>query len=113
MPGANQYRAQEFIDAIPGTGGIISRIAGKVGCSWHTAKKYIEAYPTVTQAYVNECESVLDKAESVILDRIDEQDEQIAKWYLMMKGDRRGYTQRQQVEHTGPEGGPILIRLDI
>ena len=33
----NSYTAQTFIDAIPGTGGIVSAIARKVGCEWNTA----------------------------------------------------------------------------
>ena len=47
MPNGNghngTYTAAQFIAAIPGTGGIITKIAEKVGCAWHTAKKYIEA----------------------------------------------------------------------
>lgn len=95
MPGANQYKAKDFIDAIPGTGGIVSTIARKVGCDWHTAKKYITEYVTVRQAYQDECEKVLDKAESVIVKDIAEnEDVQTAKWYLTMKGDKRGYASK-------------------
>lgn len=39
--GKNLYTAAQFIEAIPGTGGIISAIAKRVGCDWITAKKYI------------------------------------------------------------------------
>lgn len=103
MAGANQFKAQEFIDAIPKTGGIISTIAKKVGCSWHTAKKYIDNYPTVAKAYADECEGVLDAAESVVLEGIKGKDISVSKWYLTMKGRQRGYapTQRQEVEVAG------------
>ena len=37
----NTYKTQQFLDAIPGTGGIITAIAKRLGCSWHTAKKRI------------------------------------------------------------------------
>jgi hypothetical protein len=70
MASRPQFKAQEFIDAIPGTGGIITKIAAKVGCSWHTAKKYIDNYATVLQAYNDECEKVLDMAESVVIKKI-------------------------------------------
>ena len=110
MSGNNQYKAQQFIDAIPGTGGIVTKIAAVVGCAWHTAKKYIDNYPTITQAYNDECETVLDVAESVIIQKLTEQDEHTAKWYLAMKGSRRGYAQKQKIEHsgTGKDGGVIL-----
>lgn len=96
MANQPQFRASDFIDAIPGTGGIVSKIAAKVGCSWHTARKYIDNYPTIKQAYDDECERVLDAAESVVIKKITEEDEQTAKWYLKMKGSRRGYAQRRE-----------------
>jgi hypothetical protein len=101
MASKEQFKAQEFIDAIPNTGGIITKIAAKVGCSWHTAKKYIDNYATVQQAYQDECEKVLDMAESVVIKKITEEDEQTAKWYLGMKGSRRGYVPKQAVEQSG------------
>ena len=80
--------AQVFINAIPGTGGIISAIARKVGCDWHTAKKYIETYPTVKQVYEDECEKVDDLAENTVLQAIKGGDVPTAKWWLGKK--RRG-----------------------
>jgi len=101
------YTAQQFIDAIPGSAGIISRIAKKVGCDWHTAKKYIGKYPTVRQAYEDEREQVLDIAESVVIDALKDKDLITAKWILGMKGADRGYMQREarQIE------GDVTIRV--
>jgi hypothetical protein len=118
MAGRNQYKAQQFIDVIPGTGGIISTIAKRVGCSWHTAKKYIDEYATVKQAYNDECEVPIDWAQSVVIRNIalalkkQEQTEEPvdsadAKWYLIHKGKDRGFTQRQEI--SGPEGGAVVI----
>jgi len=98
----DRYTAQEFIDKIPGSAGIITTIALRVGCAWHTAKKYIERHPTVKAAYDAECERVLDAAESVVIGEIvEKKDIQTAKWYLTMKGGERGYAQKQQIEHSG------------
>ena len=98
MPG-KQFKAQQFIDAIEGSAGIISTIAKRVGCDWHTAKKYIKGYATVKQAYDDECERTLDAAESVVLgDIVKEKDVQTSKWYLMMKGRRRGYAKTERSE---------------
>lgn len=110
MAANNHFKAQDFIDAIPGTGGIISTIAKKVGCSWNTAKKYINTYPTVKAAYDAECEAVLDAAESVILADIQSKDTQTAKWYLTMKGRHRGYAPKQVVEQEGQL--EIVLRWD-
>ena len=112
MASKPQFKVQQFIDAIPDTGGIITKIAAKVGCSWHTAKKYIDGHATVKAAYDNECERVLDLAESVIIQKLFDTDEQTAKWYLTMKGGDRGYAPKQRIEHGGVDGEPILIKLD-
>lgn len=89
--GTSKYTAQDFIDAIPGTGGIISAIARKVGCDWATANKWVQEFPTVKRAYDAECETMLDLAESTVLKNIKDGDTSDAKWYLTKKGKRRGY----------------------
>ena len=85
MAGNNQYKVSEFIKEIPGTGGIISTIAARVGCAWNTAKKYIEEHPTVQQAYKDECERVDDAAESVVMEAIKNKDVGTSKWWLSRK----------------------------
>ena len=101
MARTNGFTAKEFIDAIPGTGGIISTIAKRVGCQWHTAKKYITEYPTVKQAYDNEKHKVDDTAISVIYKAIAEGDLATAKWWASMKlGDEFHPTQKQVTDVT-------------
>ena len=102
-----KYTAKVFIDAIPKTGGIISTIAARVGCDWHTAKKYITTKPTIKAAYDAECESVIDMAEGVLLKGIESGDTADAKWYLTRKGKHRGYAQRQEI--TGADGAPLVV----
>jgi transposase-like protein len=109
-----QYNANDFITAIPGTGGIVSAIARKVGCEWETVRAWIDKYPTVKRAYDAECEAMLDLAESAVLRNIKlaaqgEGDTQDAKWYLTKKGKRRGYGDSMEV--TGKDGGPAIIAV--
>ena len=113
--GNGRYKAQNFIDAIPGSGGIITTIASRVGCAWHTAKKYIVEYATVQAAYDDECAKVVDLAESVIIGSIKDKDVQTAKWFLTMKGAERGYMQVQRQEVSGPGGGPMeaTVRVNV
>ena len=106
----SKYTTQDFIDAIPGTGGIISAIARKVGCDWKTADSWVHDFPTVKRAYDAECEAMLDLAESAVLKNIkraamEDGDTADAKWYLTKKGKRRGYS--DTVELTGKDGGPV------
>jgi hypothetical protein len=101
------YRAEQFIDAIQGSGGIISAIAHRVGCTWHTAKRYITTMPTVLQAYNDECEKLIDRAEAKLIEHINDGDMTAITWYLARKGKHRGYTERQEL--TGADGGPIQV----
>lgn len=102
---SNRYKATDFIVAIPGSGGIISTIAKRVGCDWWTARRAIDSMPTVKEVYDSESETVLDMAESVLLKNIKEGDSADAKWYLSRKGKARGYVERQEM--TGPDGSAI------
>ena len=108
MSDRSQYTAQQFIDAIAGSAGIVSTIAKRVGCDWHTARKYIDTRPTIMAAYEDECNKVLDLAETVVIESLQHKDEQMAKWYLTMKGRERGYSQTQRNEVTGAEGTPLI-----
>jgi len=95
------FTEDQVIEAMKGTCGIVSNIAENLGCVWHTAKKYIEMSDRVKQAYSDECERVIDKAENKLQNAIDSGDMQMVKWYLATKGKRRGYVEKQEVDHTG------------
>ena len=99
--GKELFTAKQFIDAIPGSGGIVTTISKRVGCTWHTAKKYINEYVTVKAAYDDECEAILDLAESTVLKNIKDGDSADAKWYLSRKGKPRGYADKQEIEQSG------------
>jgi len=108
------YTAQAFIDVIPDSAGIISTIAKRVGCAWHTAKKYCSEdttpFVTVAQAYANECQRVLDMAESKCLEAVRSGDGPMIRYYLSTKGKERGYSERREhhLEGSG-EGGAIVL----
>ena len=82
---AERFTAKQFIDAIPNTGGVITEIAARVGCSWNTAKKYLGKYPTVEQAWQDERERITDLARSNIIKAIEtDKDLQMSKWWLQV-----------------------------
>jgi len=109
VAGANQYKAADFIDAIPNSGGIITAIAQRVGCAWHTAQKYIVAMPTVRQAYQDEVEKIGDLAETTLIKSIRDGDVSSAKFYLTTKARHRGYVMKTETEITGKDGGAIKL----
>jgi hypothetical protein len=101
MGSGQPLTVQQFLDAIPGTGGIITAIAKRVGCTWHTARKYIDRHPSVRAAYDAECESVLDLAEAKTIEAIRDGDGTMIRYYLSTKGKSRGYSERTQIEALG------------
>lgn len=103
------YKAQQFIEAIPGTGGVISAIADRIGCQWHTVRNAIERFPTVKAAYDDEREKVTDLAESVLIKSIEQKNLGSAKWWLTRKGGERGFVEKWDVT----SGGEPLRRSDL
>ena len=103
----NSYTTQQFINAIPGSGGIISTIAARVGCTWNTAKKYVTEFATVRAAYDDECETINDKAESTLIRAIEDGDIASAKWWLSKK---RKQMFGEALDVTS-DGKSIVVRL--
>lgn len=97
MAKTNGFTAEQFIKAIPGTGGVITAIARKVGCDWHTAKKYIDEFATVKRAYDDESEGILDLAEAKLIEAIHSGDTGMIRFYLTTKGKHRGYTEKHEI----------------
>ena len=104
-----RYTAEQFITAIPGSAAIITTIAARVGCAWHTVRSYIDKYPTVREAFEDEQQKIVDLAESVVIKAMrDDNDVGTARWYLSTRGKDRGYTERTEL--TGKDGGPVTFR---
>jgi len=108
--GATGFTAAQFIKAIPGTGGIVTTIAKRVGCSWQTAKKYVTEYPTIAAAYKAECETVVDMAEGILLKSIKGGNTQDAKW-LLARLRREKYAERHEV--TGADGTHLIFNVRL
>lgn len=81
-----------MLNAIQDSNGIISTIANRLNVSWDTARKRIKENEQYIQAYENERNCFLDKAESVIYNALENNDVSTAKWLLQIKGSDRGYT---------------------
>lgn len=94
------FTEQEIIEAINDSGGIILKIAEKLRCDWHTAKKYIDLFESTKLAYSSETESVLDIAESKLIENIQDNDNTAIIFYLKTKGKNRGYIERTQIDHS-------------
>ena len=84
-------KKKELLEAIQGTYGIISTIAKRLHCNWHTVNNTIKLYPECMQALADENETVLDFTESKAIERIKDGDGAMIRFLLATKGRKRGY----------------------
>lgn len=108
---------KKLLKVIPGTGGILSKIAAALGVARGTISFCIhqregEAWDKVRELYKDECERVVDKAEAKIEQLIDQDDDlsvssQTARWYLSKR--RPAFAEKQTVVH---EGGVNPIQIE-
>ena len=96
-----KYDIATIKKAIKGSAGLYTKISSKLGCSWHTAKKYVESFEETKELYDNESEAILDLAESKLIENISDNDNTAIIFYLKTKGKNRGYVERQEVDHSG------------
>ena len=104
------YSAGLFLKAIPGSGGFITTIADRAGCTRNTVYAAIRNYPTVAAAIKNEKEQLKDMVEGQLLTQIKEGNTTAAIFYLKTQAKDRGYVERQ--EFTGKDGDKLTVRLD-
>jgi hypothetical protein len=120
-----KYKANQVIAATRGSRGIISVIARKLGCEWETADKYIHGKfktPAIAAIFDDETEMLVDLAESVVHNNLTAAvrqqqatsgsvDDTTARWVLSRKGQKRGYSDKQEI--SGPDGGAVETNLRI
>ena len=97
--------------AIEDSGGNIQLISQRLGVAWHTAQKYINQFDETKLAYEAETESVLDLAESKLIENIGANDNTAIIFYLKTKGKNRGYIEKSQLEHSGTVKAEIITTL--
>lgn len=91
-------KKKELLEAIQGSYGIISTIAKRLHCNWHTVDDTIKLYPECMQALADENESVLDFTEGKAIERIKDGDGAMIRFMLATKGKKRGYTYEDKLE---------------
>jgi hypothetical protein len=91
-------KKKELLDAIKGSYGIISTIAARLRCNWHTVDETIKLYPECMQALADENESVLDFTEGKAIERIKDGDGTMIRFMLATKGKKRGYTYEEKLD---------------
>ena len=102
-----KYTIEQVVDACKGSAGNMSLVAMKLGCDRSTIWYYAKRSSTVAEALADEREALVDLAESKLLQQINVGYWPAIKFVLGTKGQKRGYTNKQTIEHSGPDGQPL------
>ena len=94
----HKLKEKELLENIKGSYGIISTIAGRLHCDWHTVDDTIKLYPEAIRAIADEKEATLDFVEGKAIARINEGDGTMIRFYLATKGKKRGFTYDEKME---------------
>lgn len=108
-----KLKKENLLEAIKGSYGIISTIAARLHCEWHTANDTIQVWPETRQALEDEKETTIDFVEGKAMQRINEGDGTMIRFYLATKGKKRGYTYEEKLEDMeGDEDSKLEIICD-
>ena len=103
---------KRFKKACKGTGAILTVIAKKLEVERSTVYSFIKKNPEYCKEILeHEEEQILDMAESQLFMNVKNNERWSINYILSTKGKKRGYTQRQEIEHTGIEHTPVEIKI--
>lgn len=106
MAKTEQFTAQEIIDALTATKGMITLAAQRLQCSPNTVRRYIREYKSVAEAQKDARDKMTDAVELKLYDKIMSGDTTAMIFYLKTQAKDRGYIERQEL--AGVDGAPLM-----
>ena len=108
-----QQTAARIIKALKETQGLLTLAAPKAGVSYTTINRYVADFPSVKEAAIEAHERMLDFAEGKLYTKIKAGDNTCIIFYLKTQGKGRGYIERQDIQLSGKDGGPIQYKISV
>jgi len=106
-----EHTDEQILEAIKGSECNISEIAQRLGVSWYTGKERINRNEITKRAFQDEREATKDLAEKTVLKSIKNGNTQDAKWWLSTIGKDRGFTEKQEIQHSGELEQNVTINI--
>lgn len=107
MARKQKYSAEQVIEAIKQSNGIITTAAKALGCARGTINNYVNKYVTVADALEETRETTLDFVENQLMKQIQNNNLTAIIFFLKTQGKNRGYNER--TEFTGDLSGTIEV----
>lgn len=106
-----RYSDKVLEEALRKCQGMVYVAAKALGCSPNTIKARAEKSQKLKDLIEAEGEYVTDVAEMRLAQAIFNGEPWAIKYHLSTKGKGRGYTEKQEVEHSGAAGGAVIFLL--
>lgn len=87
----DSFTKEDVIQAIKGSGGVMTTIANKLGVARSTAERLIDMFEETKLAFDDEEKSMNDMAKNCILSAIQKGDVASGKWWLSKKNKAEGF----------------------
>ena len=107
MANKPQFKKEHFEKAISGSRGLKTVVCNKVGCEYKTLQRYLKQYPELEEKLREERSKMDDFAESKLFEFIYEKNPGVCIFYAKTRMQQRGYIEKYQHEHSGPDGEAI------
>src|SRR5262245_33874272 len=101
MAARPRYTAQQVIDALHATRGLVYLAAKRLQCDPDTVMNYCKRHPTVEQAKHDARGELLDNAEEKLWEAVQRGEAWAIAFALKTIGKSRGYVERQELQHDG------------
>lgn len=114
-----RYTAAEVVEALHETGGVVVRAARKLGCAAATVYNYADRYVTVREAMEEARKDTYAEAQGYLLAMMRDREHKDHKWaverilksYGDTVADGLEWSDKERIEHSGPDGGSIHVNL--
>ncbi len=94
--------------------GNISAVAKTFGVSRTAIYKRIESSETLKKAITEARDTMLDNVERTLYDQAVDGNMTAVIFMLKTQGKKRGYVERQEIQHSGDADNPIVItKMDV
>ena len=106
-----KYKKSDFLNAVKGSGGIISEIAARVGCDRRTVTAYIKRFPDLEEALADERQSFGDECEAAAVELVRSKHAPTIHFMLKTRYKDRGYVDKSEIESSGNITVNIVHRI--
>ncbi len=106
-------KEKDLLAAIEGSRGIISTVAARLHVGWHTVERALQNSEKAREAMSDEEETTLDFVEGKAIQRINDGDGAMIRFYLATKGKKRGFTYEERIEDNDTDSDePLKVICD-